>query len=308
MLQVHFAIGIMAAPFEAEGACMSEIASIAVIGAGTMGSGIALTAAQSGLRAYQIDVASQQLDRATQYHARTLSRLVEKQKITQADADTAAGRITYHTEMKDAADAAFAIEAASENLDLKKKIFWQMLETFGDHVILATNTSSISITDIARSVDVAAPRVIGMHFFNPVPLMKLVEVIRGLATSDDTLLATIDLAKRLGKTPIPANDRAGFVSNRVLMPMINEAFYAWMEGVAEPENIDQIMMLGCNFPMGPLRLADFIGLDVCHDIMMVLHRELGDQKYFPCPKLRQLVLAGRLGDKSGRGVFEYAKK
>jgi 3-hydroxybutyryl-CoA dehydrogenase len=287
---------------------MAEITSMAVIGAGTMGSGIALTAAQSGLRAYQIDVSQQQLDRARQYHAKTLARQVEKQKISQADADAVAKRVSYHADMKEAADAAFAVEAASENVELKKKLFWQMLETFGEHVILATNTSSISITDIARSVDVGAPRVIGMHFFNPVPIMKLVEVIRGLATSDDTVQTTIDLAKKLGKTPIPANDRAGFVSNRVLMPMINEAFYAWMEGVAEPENIDQIMMLGCNFPMGPLRLADFIGLDVCHDIMMVLHRELGDQKYFPCPKLRQLVLAGRLGDKSRRGVFEYSKK
>ena len=289
---------------------MAEIRSMAVIGAGTMGSGIALTAAQSGLHAYQIDVSPQQLDRARQYHAKTLARLVEKQKIAQADADAVAKRIAYHADMKDAADAGFAVEAASENIELKKKIFGQMLETFGDQVILATNTSSISITDIARSVDAggAAPRVIGMHFFNPVPIMKLVEVIKGLATSEATTQTTIDLAKKLGKTPIPANDRAGFVSNRVLMPMINEAFYAWMEGVAEPENIDQIMMLGCNFPMGPLRLADFIGLDVCHDIMMVLHRELGDPKYFPCPKLRQLVLAGRLGDKSGRGVFEYGKK
>ena len=145
-----------------------------------------------------------------------------------------------------------------------------------------------------------------MHFFNPVPVMKLVEVIKGLATSEQTMQRTIELAKRMGKTPVPANDRAGFVSNRVLMPMINEAFYAWMEGVAEPEHIDEIMKLGCNFPMGPLRLADFIGLDVCHDIMMVLYRELGDQKYFPCPMLRQLVTAGRLGNKTGIGVFDYS--
>ena len=146
-----------------------------------------------------------------------------------------------------------------------------------------------------------------MHFFNPVPVMKLVEVIKGLATSEATVERTIALAKAMGKTPIPANDRAGFVSNRVLMPLINEAFFAWMEGVAKPEDIDEIMKLGCNFPMGPLRLADFIGLDVCHDIMMVLHRELGDTKFFPCPLLRQLVTAGRLGDKSGRGVYEHGK-
>jgi 3-hydroxybutyryl-CoA dehydrogenase len=174
--------------------------------------------------------------------------------------------------------------------------------------VLATNTSSISITDLASAVGADAHRVIGMHFFNPVPVMALVEVIKGIATSEETTQRTIDLAKAMGKTPVPANDRAGFVSNRVLMPMINEAFHAWMGGVAKPEDIDQIMKLGCNFPMGPLRLADFIGLDVCHDIMMVLHRELGDPKFFPCPLLRQLVQAGRLGDKTGRGVFEYPKK
>lgn len=287
---------------------MSDVKSMAVIGAGTMGGGIALTAAQSGMRAFQIDVAQAQLDRAKQYHGKTLARLVEKQKLTQADADAVAGRISYHLDMKDAAGAEFTVEAASENIDLKKKIFKQMLSTFGPKVILATNTSSISITDLAASVADAADRVIGMHFFNPVPIMKLVEVIKGLATSEATTQATLALATKMGKTPVPANDRAGFVSNRVLMPMINEAFHAWMEGVAEPADIDQIMLLGCNFPMGPLRLADFIGLDVCHDIMMVLYRELGDQKYFPCPKLRQLVLAGRLGDKSGCGVFEYPKK
>lgn len=286
---------------------MSDIKSIAVIGAGTMGSGIALTAATSGLRAFQVDLASEQLDRARAYHQKTLARNVEKQRMTQADADAALKRISYHTAMTEAKAADFAVEAATENAEIKKKIFWQMLETFRENVILATNTSSISITSIAASVDVAAPRVIGMHFFNPVPVMRLVEIIRGLETTDTVTAITMELAKAMGKTPIPANDRAGFVSNRVLMPMINEAFLAWMEGVAEPEHIDEIMKLGCNFPMGPLRLADFIGLDVCHDIMMVLYRELGDQKYFPCPKLRQLVQAGRLGDKSGRGVYDYSK-
>lgn len=287
---------------------MSEIKSIAVIGAGTMGSGIALTAALSGLKAYQIDVSPPQLEKARGYHDRTLARMVEKSKLTAPEAEQVRGRITYHGQIKDAAAADFAIEAASENVDLKKKIFWDMLQTFRSDVVLATNTSSISITDLAASVDVAAPRVIGMHFFNPVPVMKLVEVIRGLETNDVVMHITTELAKKLGKTPVPANDRAGFVSNRVLMPMINEAFYAWMEGVAEPADIDQIMMLGCNHPMGPLRLADYIGLDVCHDIMMVLHRELGHPRFFPCPKLRQLVRAGRLGDKTGAGVYEYPKK
>ncbi len=286
---------------------MTTPTSIAVIGAGTMGSGISLVAATSGLKALQIDVSQQQLDRAKAYHQKTLARNVEKQRMTQADMDAALARISYLTKMDDAETADWAVEAATENPEIKKRIFVEMKEVFGPTAVLATNTSSISITDIARAVGDAAPRVIGMHFFNPVPVMKLVEVIRGLATTDETTQRTIDLAKALGKTPVPANDRAGFVSNRVLMPMINEAFHAWMGGVAKPEDIDEIMKLGCNFPMGPLRLADFIGLDVCHDIMMVLYRELGDQKYFPCPLLRQLVQSGRLGDKSGRGVFEHQK-
>ncbi len=285
-----------------------EVNSIAVIGAGTMGCGIALTAAANGIEALQIDVVQAQLDRAKAYHEKTLARNVQKERMTQAEADEAAARISYHQDMESAKDADWVVEAATENVDLKKKIFQQMVDVFGNDVVLATNTSSISITEIASSVGENAPRVIGMHFFNPVPVMKLVEVIKGLATSEDTTQRTIALAQQMGKTPVPANDRAGFVSNRVLMPMINEAFYAWMEGVAEPEHIDEIMKLGCNFPMGPLRLADFIGLDVCHDIMMVLYRELGDQKYFPCPKLRQLVTAGRLGDKTGRGVYEIPRK
>jgi len=287
---------------------MTTVQSLAVIGAGTMGSGISLTAASAGLTAFQVDVSHTQLDKAKAYHQKTLARSVEKQKATQAEADATIARLRYVTDMAEARSAEWVVEAATENVELKKKIFRQMAETFPKSAVLATNTSSISITDIATAVGADAPRVIGMHFFNPVPLMKLVEVIKGLATSDETTQRTIDLSKALGKTPVAANDRAGFVSNRVLMPMINEAFHAWMEGVAKPEDIDQIMLLGCNFPMGPLRLADFIGLDVCHDIMMVLHRELGNPKFFPCPLLRQLVQAGRLGDKSGRGVYEYAKK
>jgi 3-hydroxybutyryl-CoA dehydrogenase len=273
-----------------------------------MGSGIALTAAQSGIKAFQIDLSQAALDKAKAGHAKSLGRLVEKGKLQQGDADAALARITYCTEMAQAKDAEWAVEAATENVEIKKKLFKAMQSTFGPTCVLATNTSSISITDIASAVGADAHRVIGMHFFNPVPIMKLVEVIKGIATSEETTQRTIALAKAMGKTPVPANDRAGFVSNRVLMPMINEAFHAWMEGVATPADIDQIMLLGCNFPMGPLRLADFIGLDVCHDIMMVLHRELGDPKFFPCPLLRQLVQAGRLGDKTGRGVFEYPAK
>ncbi len=287
---------------------MAEVHSIAVIGAGTMGSGISLTAAMSGLQCTLIDISQEQLERARVYHQKTLKRNVEKQRMTEADSAETAARIRYSEQLSQTGEADWVVEAASENVVVKKELFRALAELVADDVVLATNTSSISITDIASEVGKLAPRVIGMHFFNPVPVMKLVEVIKGLATSEQTTQRTIELAQRLGKTPVVANDRAGFVSNRVLMPMINEAFYAWMEGVAVPEHIDEIMKLGCNFPMGPLRLADFIGLDVCHDIMMVLYRELGDQKYFPCPLLRQLVSAGRLGDKSGRGVFEYGSK
>ena len=285
-----------------------SVSSMAVIGAGTMGSGIALIAAQSGMRVFQVDLKPEQLDRARAYHAKTLDRAVEKQRISRAEADAALSRIRYVASMREAAGVEWAVEAATENAEVKKSLFREMQQAFPGPAVLATNTSSISITEIAAAVGSDAGRVIGMHFFNPVPVMSLVEVIKGLATTEETTRRTVELAKQLGKTPILANDRAGFVSNRVLMPLINEAFHAWMEGVAGPEEIDQIMKLGCNFPMGPLRLADFIGLDVCHDIMMVLHRELGNPKFFPCPLLRQLVQGGRLGDKSGRGVFEYPKK
>jgi 3-hydroxybutyryl-CoA dehydrogenase len=258
------------------------------------------------MRAFQIDVSADQLKTSRGYHEKTLARNVEKQRMTQAQADETLARISYHADMGEAKNAEWVIEAATENLEVKKKIFEKMAATFKEPAVLATNTSSISITTIGAAVGRDAPRVIGMHFFNPVPVMKLVEVIKGLATSEETTQRTIELAKAMGKTPVPANDRAGFVSNRVLMPMINEAFYAWMEGVAEPEHIDEIMKLGMAHPMGPLRLADLIGLDVCHDIMMVLWRELGWPKYAPCPLLRQLVQAGRLGNKTGRGVYEYS--
>jgi len=287
---------------------MSEISSIAVIGAGTMGSGIALAAALTpggGIHAYQIDVSTEQLDRAKAYHAKTLKRNVDKGRMTQPDADDAAARITYHTDMADAADTDWAVEAIVEDLAVKQKVFSAMADTFADGVVLASNTSSISISKLANAVGDAAGRVIGMHFFNPVPIMKLVEVIKGEATTKDTTRRTLELAERMGKTPVPANDRAGFVSNRVLMPLINEAFHAWADGVAEPADIDQIMVLGCNFPMGPLRLADYIGLDVCVNIMNVMRDGLGSDKYAPCPKLVELVKQGHLGDKTGRGVFEH---
>jgi 3-hydroxybutyryl-CoA dehydrogenase len=235
-----------------------------------------------------------------------MGRAVEKQRMTQEDADAAFKRISYHKDVEDAAGVDWGVEAVIERIDLKKDICRKMLDTFAENAILATNTSSIAITDIATAAGHHADRVIGMHFFNPVPVMKLVEVIRGLATSDETTQRTIELAKRMGKTPVPANDRAGFVSNRVLMPMINEAFYAWMEGVAKPEDIDEIMKLGMAHPMGPLRLADFIGLDVCHNIMMVLH----DKSWCRTSTSRARCCGSscrpaRLGDKTGRGVYDY---
>jgi 3-hydroxybutyryl-CoA dehydrogenase len=285
-----------------------SVQKIAVIGGGTMGSGIALTAAINDLQAVVVDISDDQLSRAATYHKKQLARAVAKERMTQEEADTALQNLSYVTNMKDASDADWAVEAATENIDVKKAIFKQMFETFGKETVLATNTSSISITDLASSVPEATNRVIGMHFFNPVPVMKLVEVIKGRETSDETTAATLTLSQRMGKTPVPANDFAGFVSNRVLMPMINEAFHAWTDGVAEPEDIDSIMKLGCAFPMGPLRLADYIGLDVCRDIMMVMYNGLDkNPKYLPNKKLVELVEQGHLGDKSGQGVYGYNK-
>jgi 3-hydroxybutyryl-CoA dehydrogenase len=286
---------------------MTDVTSIAVIGAGTMGSGIALTAASSGIDVIQVDVSKEQLDRAATYHRKTLDRNVQKERMTQDQADAVMGRITATTQIEDSSEAQWAIEAATENASLKTAIFAEMASCYGGDVVLATNTSSISITEIASTIPEAADRVIGMHFFNPVPVMKLVEVINGSQTSASTTQRTIDLATAMGKTPIPANDFAGFVSNRVLMPMINEAFFAWQDGVADPEAIDGIMKLGCNFPMGPLQLADHIGLDVCRDIMLVMHQGLGQEKYLPCQRLVELVESGKLGKKSGHGVFDYSQ-
>ena len=281
-----------------------NVSSIAVIGSGQMGGGIAQIAATAGFTTTVFDTASAALDKCKATHAKLLARAVEKGRMSQGDMDAAKGRLAYVESMDMLADADIVIEAVVENADVKKSIFAELDNRFGDHKILATNTSSISITEIAAATSNPA-RVIGMHFFYPVPVMQLVEVINGLATDPTVTARTIALAEAMGKTALPANDRAGFVSNRVLMPMINEAFYAWMEGVAEPEALDGIMKLGCNFPMGPLRLADFIGLDTCAHIMDVLAEGLNSDRYRPCPLLRQLVTAGRLGNKTGRGVFDY---
>ncbi|HIA71838.1 MAG TPA: 3-hydroxybutyryl-CoA dehydrogenase, partial [Phycisphaerales bacterium] len=272
------------------------------------GSGIALTAATNGIEAVVVDISDEQISRAKKYHQKQLERSVAKERITQDEADVAIANLSYKTSMEEAADANWAVEAATENIDVKKSIFKQMFDVFGDDVVLATNTSSISITDLASAIPEAEHRVIGMHFFNPVPVMKLVEVIKGKKTSEETTAATIALSEQMGKIPVPANDFAGFVSNRVLMPMINEAFHAWSDGVADPEAIDSIMKLGCAFPMGPLRLADYIGLDVCRDIMMVMYNGLDENpKYLPNQKLIELVEQGHLGDKTGQGVYNYEK-
>ena len=283
-----------------------SVQKIAVIGSGTMGSGIALTAATNGIKAVVVDISDEQISRAKEYHQKQLERSVAKERITQDEAEVAIANLSYKTSTEEAADANWAVEAATENIDVKKSIFKQMFDVFGDDVVLATNTSSISITDLASAIPEAEHRVIGMHFFNPVPVMKLVEVIKGKKTSEETTAATIALSEQMGKIPVPANDFAGFVSNRVLMPMINEAFYAWSDGVADPEAIDSIMKLGCAFPMGPLRLADYIGLDVCRDIMMVMYNGLDENpKYLPNQKLIELVEQGYLGDKTGQGVYNY---
>ena len=283
---------------------MSDVKTIGVIGSGQMGGGIAQVAAAAGFRTLVTDADAAALERCRKGHASRLAREVEKGRL--ADAAPVLARLAYVEGPEALAGADVIVEAIVEDARVKRDLFARLAARFPS-AILATNTSSISITEIAAAAGPGAGRVIGMHFFNPVPVMKLVEVIRGLQTSPETTERTIALARAMGKTPVPANDRAGFVSNRVLMPMINEAFRAWMEGVAEPEAIDEIMRLGCNHPMGPLRLADFIGLDTCVHIMDVLADGLNDDRYRACPLLRQLVAAGRLGDKSGRGVFDHAK-
>lgn len=283
------------------------IKKVGVIGSGQMGGGIAQVAAVSGFETVVYDLSSDAIAKCQGLHDKLLTRAIDKGRMSEDEVNAAKGNLTYATDLSSLDDADIVIEAVVEDLDVKKKIFSGLAAKLNGNQILASNTSSISITALATSVGDAADRFIGMHFFNPVPIMKLVEVINGLATSDETTKRTIALAEAMGKVAVPANDRAGFVSNRVLMPMINEAFYAWMEGVAEPEHIDEIMKLGMAHPMGPLRLADFIGLDTCVHIMDVLAEGLNNDRYRACPLLKQLVVAGRLGDKTGSGVFDYSK-
>lgn len=281
-----------------------HIEKLAVIGAGTMGHGIAQVGAQAGCQVTLIDIAAEALERGLRGIRQSLDRLVAKGKLDSEAAQTALQRIQPATALEQAAEADLVVEAVVEKLEVKREVFQALDRITRPEVILASNTSSIAITRLGAATKRPA-QVVGMHFMNPVPLMPLVEVIRGLETSAETVGAVEELARKLGKTPITVNDSPGFVSNRVLAPMINEAIYCLAEGVGSPEAIDQIMKLGMNHPMGPLALADLIGLDVCLDILRVLQEGFGDPKYRPCPLLVRMVEAGRLGRKTGRGFYEY---
>ncbi len=281
-----------------------DILKVGIVGAGTMGNGIAHVFAKSGYNVILCDLKQEYIDRAIGFITKNLEREVAKQKIAPEVKDQALARITTCTDRTQFANVDFVVEAASERFDIKREIFQDLDRYCRPEVILSSNTSSISITKLAALTN-RPDKVIGMHFFNPVPMMKLVEVIRGLQTSQETYDEVKALAIKLEKTPVEVNDAPGFVSNRVLMPLLNEAMYAVMEGVATPEAVDEVFKLGMAHPMGPLTLADFIGLDVCLDIMRVLQDGLGDPKYRPCPLLIKMVDAGWLGKKSGRGFYKY---
>jgi len=284
---------------------MGDIRKVAVVGAGTMGNGIVHVFAQNGFDVTMIDVRADALEQARKTITGNFDRQIKKGTIAEADRDAALARISTQTDLAAVGEADLVIEAATENTELKFRIFEQLDAAAPAHAILASNTSSISITEIAARTK-RPDRVIGMHFMNPVPVMKLVEIIRGLATSDETARTTVEISERLGKTVAEAQDYPGFVANRILMPMINEAVFCLMEGVATAEAIDTVMKLGMNHPMGPLALADLIGLDTCLAILEVLHRGLGDDKYRPCPLLRKYVASGKLGRKTGEGFYSYA--
>jgi 3-hydroxybutyryl-CoA dehydrogenase len=283
---------------------MDKVKTIGVIGSGTMGNGIAHVAARAGFQVLLVDVQQEALNRGLETISRNLDREVAKNKVSMSEKSEAISRITATTDVRRLAESDFVVEAVVEDFDAKTKLLQSLDRIVRSDVILASNTSSISITKMA-SKTLKPDRVIGMHFMNPVPVMKLVEVVRGLATSVDTCQTTKNLAESLGKTPVEVADFPGFVSNRVLMPMINEAIFCVMEGVGTPEAVDEVMKLGMNHPIGPLALADLIGLDVCLSVLEVLQEGLGDPKYRPCPLLRKMVDAGQLGRKSGRGFYRY---
>jgi 3-hydroxybutyryl-CoA dehydrogenase len=284
---------------------MMTISRVGIIGAGTMGNGIAQVFAQSGYEVRLVDAVAPALDRARGAIEKSLGKFVEKGKLTAPDRDAALGRLSSGTDLSAVADVDYVVEAIVEDAAAKRDLFGRLDAITRPEAILSSNTSSISITTLGAATK-RPDRVLGMHFMNPVPLMTLVELIRGQATSSESMQVASALCTKLGKTPVEAADYPGFIANRILMPMINEAVYALMEGVGTPEAIDTVMKLGMNHPMGPLTLADFIGLDVCLAILEVLHSGLGDPKYRPCPLLRRMVAAGHLGRKSGRGFYTYS--
>ncbi|MGX1431702.1 3-hydroxybutyryl-CoA dehydrogenase [Cytobacillus horneckiae] len=283
---------------------MMKVKKVMVIGAGQMGSGIAQVCAQAGYSVYMNDIKQEFVERGLGVIKKNLSRQVEKDRMSAEEMEGILARFTPSTTLQDASDVDLVIEAAVENMEIKSQIFSELDEIAPEHAILASNTSSLPITEIAAATN-RPEKVIGMHFMNPVPVMKLVEIIRGLATADDVYTTIEEMTKNLRKVPVEVNDFPGFVSNRILMPMINEAIYTLYEGVASEEAIDEVMKLGMNHPMGPLTLADFIGLDTCLYIMETLHEGFGDDKYRPCPLLRKYVKAGWLGKKTGRGFYVY---